>query len=42
MTADLGGAKICLKREDLNHKGAHRIDNALGQALWQSAWARPG
>jgi tryptophan synthase beta chain len=29
----LGGAKIYLKREDLNHTGAHKINNALGQAL---------
>ncbi len=33
MTADLGGAKIYLKREDLNHTGAHKINTALGQAL---------
>ena len=33
MTEDLGGAKIYLKREDLNHSGAHKINNALGQAL---------
>jgi tryptophan synthase beta chain len=33
MTDDLGGAKIYLKREDLNHTGAHKINNALGQAL---------
>lgn len=33
MTADLGGAKIYLKREDLNHTGAHKINNAIGQAL---------
>ena len=33
MTRDLGGAKIYLKREDLNHTGAHKINNALGQAL---------
>ncbi len=33
MTADLGGAKIYLKREDLNHTGAHKINNVLGQAL---------
>ncbi len=33
MSADLGGAKIYLKREDLNHTGAHKINNALGQAL---------
>ena len=33
MTEDLGGAKIYLKREDLNHTGSHKINNALGQAL---------
>ncbi|MGL5512121.1 MAG: tryptophan synthase subunit beta, partial [Sporomusa sp.] len=33
MTADLGGAKIYLKREDLNHTGSHKINNVLGQAL---------
>ncbi len=33
MTQDLGGARIYLKREDLNHTGAHKINNALGQAL---------
>ena len=33
MTEDLGGAKIYLKREDLNHTGAHKINNVLGQML---------
>ncbi|MCB0195232.1 MAG: tryptophan synthase subunit beta [Anaerolineae bacterium] len=33
LTEKLGGAKIYLKREDLNHTGAHKINNALGQAL---------
>ncbi len=33
MTNDLGGAKIYLKREDLNHTGAHKINNCLGQCL---------
>lgn len=33
LTKKLGGAKIYLKREDLNHTGAHKINNALGQAL---------
>ena len=33
MTKDMGGAKIYLKREDLNHPGAHKINNCLGQAL---------
>ncbi|MCD8155006.1 MAG: tryptophan synthase subunit beta [Clostridiales bacterium] len=33
MTQDLGGAKVYLKREDLNHTGAHKINNVLGQVL---------
>ncbi|MED4532183.1 tryptophan synthase subunit beta [Metabacillus fastidiosus] len=33
VTEKLGGAKIYLKREDLNHTGAHKINNAIGQAL---------
>ena len=33
MTKDLGGAKIYLKREDLNHTGSHKINNAIGQVL---------
>jgi tryptophan synthase beta chain len=33
LTARLGGAKVYLKREDLNHTGAHKINNTLGQAL---------
>ncbi|MGV7120756.1 tryptophan synthase subunit beta [Sphingopyxis sp. 550A] len=33
LTADLGGAKIYLKREDLNHTGAHKINNCIGQIL---------
>ncbi|MCL1922995.1 MAG: tryptophan synthase subunit beta [Propionibacteriaceae bacterium] len=33
MTQDLGGAKVYLKREDLNHTGSHKINNVLGQAL---------
>lgn len=42
MTEDLGGAKIYLKREDLNHTGAHKINNALwGSACWLKRWARP-
>ena len=40
MTEDLGGAKIYLKREDLNHTGAHKINNVLGQASLRNAWAR--
>ncbi|MDR3091246.1 MAG: tryptophan synthase subunit beta [Clostridiales bacterium] len=33
MTKDLGGARVYLKREDLNHTGSHKINNVLGQAL---------
>ncbi|MDR2163647.1 MAG: tryptophan synthase subunit beta [Clostridiales Family XIII bacterium] len=33
MTEDLGGAKVYLKREDMNHTGSHKINNVLGQAL---------
>ena len=33
MSADLGGAQVYLKREDLNHTGSHKINNVLGQAL---------
>jgi tryptophan synthase beta chain len=33
LTAHFGGAKIYLKREDLNHTGAHKINNAIGQML---------
>ncbi|MEE0930486.1 MAG: tryptophan synthase subunit beta, partial [Acutalibacteraceae bacterium] len=33
MTKDLGGAKIYLKREDLNHTGSHKINNVIGQCL---------
>ncbi|UCG78706.1 MAG: pyridoxal-phosphate dependent enzyme, partial [Nitrospirota bacterium] len=37
MTDHLGGARIYLKREDLGHTGAHKINNALGQALLAKA-----
>ena len=40
MTKDLGGAKIYLKREDLNHTGAHKINNVLGQALLAKKMAK--
>lgn len=33
LTTHLGGAKIYLKREDLNHTGAHKINNTIGQAI---------
>ena len=41
MTEDLGGAKIYLKREDLNHTGAHKINNVLVQVLLAKKWERP-
>lgn len=34
------GTNIYLKREDLNHTGAHKINNAIGSALWPGAWAK--
>ena len=40
MTEDLGGAKIYLKREDLNHTGSHKINNVLGQALMAKKMAK--
>lgn len=40
MTEDLGGAKIYLKREDLNHTGAHKINNVLGQVLLAKKWEK--
>ena len=40
LTELAGGAKIYLKREDLAHTGAHKINNTLGQALLPLAWAR--
>ena len=40
MTKDLGGAKIYLKREDLNHTGSHKINNVLGQVLLAKKWEK--
>lgn len=40
LTEETGGAKICLKREDLNHTGAHKINNAVGQILLAKKWER--
>ena len=40
MTEDLGGAKVYLKREDLNHTGAHKINNVLGQVLLPKRWEK--
>ena len=41
LTEELGGAKIYLKREDLAHTGAHKINNALGQALLAKHMGKP-
>lgn len=41
MTRDLGGAKIYLKREDLNHTGSHKINNVLGQVLLAKKMGKP-
>src|SRR5437867_11113762 len=41
LTARLGGAKIYLKREDLAHTGAHKINNALGQGLLVKRMGKP-
>ena len=40
LSEQYGGAQIYLKREDLNHTGAHKINNTIGQACWRGAWAR--
>lgn len=42
MTKDLGGCKIYLKREDLNHTGAHKINNVLGQILLAKKMGKSG
>jgi tryptophan synthase beta chain len=39
LSAHLGGAQIYLKREDLLHTGAHKINNAWGRRSWLGAWA---
>ncbi|HDZ09051.1 MAG TPA: tryptophan synthase subunit beta [Pseudohongiella sp.] len=41
LTAKYGGAKIILKREDLNHTGAHKINNTIGQALLAKFMGKP-
>ena len=42
LTQHLGGARIYLKREDLNHTGAHKINNCIGQALLARGWGKNG
>ncbi len=41
LSAHVGGARILLKREDLNHTGAHKINNTIGQALLASRMGKP-
>ncbi len=41
LTQEVGGAKIYLKREDLNHTGAHKINNTIGQALLAKFMGKP-
>src|SRR6476620_11019832 len=41
LTKEAGGARIFLKREDLNHTGAHKINNSLGQALLTRRMGKP-
>jgi DNA-binding transcriptional regulator YhcF (GntR family) len=40
LTRHFGGARIFIKREDLNHTGAHKANNVMGQGLLVAAWAR--
>ena len=40
LTETLGGAKIYLKREDMNHTGSHKINNTLGQCSSPGGWGR--
>ena len=42
LTAKVGGAQIWLKREDLNHTGAHKVNNTIGRRCWPNTWASPG
>ena len=42
MTEDLGGAKVYLKREDLNHTGATKSTMCWDRLFWQRRWERPG
>ncbi len=41
LTAKVGGAQIYLKREDLNHTGAHKVNNTVGQALLAKHMGKP-
>ena len=41
LTEKVGGAKIYLKREDLNHTGAHKVNNTIGQALLAKYTGKP-
>ena len=39
--SEMYGCKIYLKREDLNHTGAHKINNTIGQSCWPAGWEKP-
>ena len=41
MSSELGGAQLYLKREDLNHTGAHKVNNTIGQALLARRMGKP-
>jgi len=41
MSKALGGAQIYLKREDLNHTGAHKVNNTIGRLCWPKPWVKP-
>jgi len=41
MSREMGGAQIYLKREDLNHTGAHKINNTIGQAMLAKRMGKP-
>jgi tryptophan synthase beta chain len=41
MSREMGGAQIYLKREDLNHTGAHKINNVIGQAMLAKRMGKP-
>lgn len=40
LTEHLGGAKIYMKRDELNHTGAHKINHAIGRFCWPGAWGK--
>ena len=42
LTGELGRGRIYLKREDLCHTGAHKVNNTIGRSCWPGAWAKRG